>query len=216
MSKLFGSKKKGPSAAELREQARQDYELAMKSQMSKEDAEDWRQEIQQNQLEKAMPIFRQLIDTGMSANENNPIFQKLGGEATERPSLMELIGSQMPEGGQATQQPQQGQQADNGGMPNFSIPGFNISQEQINAAMQQQQAQQQQAQQQQQQQQQAAQQAAMGQQGGMNQQAQMGQQGQMGQAQDQQQQGGMSMNASVPSMADINSMLKSFNINNHV
>jgi hypothetical protein len=115
----------------------------------------------------------------------------------------------MPEGGQATQQPQQEQQVANGGMPNFSIPGFNISQEQINAAMQQQQAQQQQ-------QQQAAQQAAMGQQGGMNQQAQMGQQGQVGQAQDQQQQGGMSMNASVPSMADINSMLKSFNINNHV
>ena len=199
MSKLFGGKKKGPSAAELREQARQDYELAMKSQMSKEDAEDWRQEMQADQLATAMPIFQQLIDTGMSANENNPIFKKLGGEATERPSLMELIGSQMPEGGQATQQPQQEQ------TPAYAGPYA----DQINAAMQQQQAQQQQ-------QQQAAQQAAMNQQGGMNQQAQMGQQGQMGQAQGQQQQGGMSMNGSVPSMSDINNMLKSFNINNHV
>ena len=182
MSKLFGGKKKGPSAAELREQARQDYELAMKSQMSKEDAESWRQEIQADQLATAMPIFQQLIETGMSMGDNNPMFQKLGGKATERPSLMDLIGGQM-QGGQvqAQQQTQQG-------------------------------AGQQQAQQQ------AAQQAAMGQQGGMNQQAQMGQQGQMGQAQgqQQQQQGGMAMNASVPSMSDINNMLQSFNINNHV
>jgi hypothetical protein len=187
MSKLFGgSKNKGPSAAELREQARQDYELAMKSQMSKEDAEGWRQEIQADQLATAMPIFQALIDTGMSMGENNPMFQKLGGEVTERPSLMDLIGSQMQQGAGQQQAQQQSQQ-----------------------------------QSQQQAQQQAAQQAAMGQQGGMgmnqqaqvNQQAQMGQQGQMGQTQDQQQQGGMSMNASVPSMADINSMLKQFNIN---
>ena len=203
MSKIFGgSKSKGPSAAEVREQARQDYELAMKSQMSKEDAESWRQEIQQNQLETAMPIFQALIDTGMSANENNPIFQKLGGEATERPSLMELIGGQMPE--QQQQQPQAAQQ------PAYAGPYA----DQINAAMQQQQAQQ--AQQQQAAQQAAQQQAAQqGQQGGMaqqggmnnqnNQQAQTGQQGQMGQPQ-----------TSVPTMADIQNALKSFNINNHV
>ena len=110
MSKIFGGKKnKGPSMAELREQARQDYELAMKSQMSKEDAESWRQEIQADQLATAMPIFQQLIETGMSMGDNNPMFQKLGGKATERPSLMELIGGQMQGGGQATQQPQQEQ-----------------------------------------------------------------------------------------------------------
>ena len=205
MSKLFKKKNKGPSAAELREQARQDYELAMKSQMSKEDAEDWRQEIQQNQLETAMPLFQQLIDTGMSANEANPVFQKMGGEATERPSLMELIGGQMPE--QQQQQPQAEQQ------PAYAGPYA----DQINAAMQQQQ-------QQQAEQQQMAQQAQMGQQGGMGQQAQMGQQGQMGQptqmgqqgGMGQQQQGGMAQQASVPTMASISEALKSFNINNHV
>ena len=197
MSKLFKKKNKGPSAAELREQARQDYELAMKSQMSKEDAEDWRQEIQQNQLETALPLFQQLIDTGMSANENNPMFQKLGGEATERPSLMELIGGQMPE----QQQPQAEQQIA------YSGPYA----DQINAAMQQQQ-QQQAAQQAQQAQQQAAQQAQMGQQGQMGQATQMAQQGGMGQ----QQQGGMAQQASVPTMASISEALKSFNINNHV
>jgi hypothetical protein len=195
MSKLF-KKNKGPSMEELREQARQDYELAQESQMSKEDAEGWRQEMQADQLAKAMPIFQQLIDTGMSANENNPIFQKLGGQATERPSLMDLIGGQMQGGEQQQQEPQPQQQQQQGMGGQYA--------DQI-AAFQQQQAQQQ-----------APQQAAMGQQGGMGQQAQMGQQGQMGQPQDQQQQGGMAMNGSVPSMSDINNMLKSFNINNHV
>ena len=200
MSKLFKKKKnKGPSAAELREQARQDYELAMKSQMSKEDAEDWRQEIQQNQLETALPLFQQLIDTGMSANENNPMFQKLGGEATERPSLMELIGGQMPE--QQQPQPQAEQQ----------IAYAGPYADQINAAMQQQQ-------QQQAEQQQMAQQASMGQQAQMGQQGQMGQPTQMGQqgGMGQQQQGGMAQQASVPTMASISEALKSFNINNHV
>lgn len=202
MSKLFKKKNKGPSAEELREQARQDYELAMKSQMSKEDAEEWRQDIQQNQLETAMPLFQQLIDTGMSMNENNPIFQKLGGEATERPSLMELIGGQMQ--GQQPQQPQAEQQ------PAYAGPYA----DQINAHMQQQQQQQAAQQQAAQQQAQMAQQGGMAQQAGMNnqnsQQAQTGQQGQMGQ------QTGGAQQASVPTMADIMGQINSFNINNHV
>jgi hypothetical protein len=193
MSKIF-KKNKGPSQAELAAQARRDYEYAMKNQMSKEDAEEWRQDIQQDQLATAMPLFQQLIDTGMSANENNPMFQKLGGEATERPSLMELIGGQMPEQQQQQQQPQtpayQGPYADH-----------------INAMMQQRQEQQ-----------------AMAQQQGMA--GQAGQQQQMGQpaynqgAQSQMQAGQMGQQGQqgvgVPNMADINTMLKSFNINNQV
>jgi hypothetical protein len=197
MSKLFGGKKnKGPSQAELREQARKDYELAMKNQMSKEDAEAWRQEMQQDQLSSAGGILERLIDSGMSANENNPAFQNMGGQATERPSLMDLIGGQMQGGEQQQQQEPQPQQ-----QPYPSNMGGQYA-DQI-AAWQQQQAQQ--AQQQ-------AQQAAMGQQGQMGQSSQMGGSAQMG--------GGTQMGGGALgpghdlAMSDINNMLKSYNINN--
>jgi hypothetical protein len=194
MSKLFKSKNKGPSQAELREQARKDYELAMKNQMSKEDAEGWRQEMQQDQLNSAGGILERLIDSGMSANENNPAFQNMGGQATERPSLMDLIGGQMQGGEGQQQQPQEPQPQQQPYPPNM---GGQYA-EQI-AAWQQQQAQQ-------------AQQAAMGQQGQMGQSSQMGGSAQMGGGT--QMGGGAQVGGGASTMSDIQNQIKSFNINN--
>jgi hypothetical protein len=192
MSKLFKSKKKGPSQEELNRQAQENYELVMKNQMSKEDAEGWRQEMQQDQLNSAGGILDRLIDYGSTMNENNPAYQNAGGQPTERMNLMDLIGGQMQGGeGQQQQEPQPQQQ------PYPSNMGGQYA-EQI-AAYQQQQAQQ-------------AQQAAMGQQGQMGQSSQMGGSAQMGGGT--QMGGGAQAGGGASTMSDVQNQIKSFNINN--